>query len=302
VRIRLGCVAFAVAMVAGRSAGAQQIAFTFDDLPVHGPLPQGETRLAIADSILSTFKSEKMPTVYGFINGVHLEKEPDTAAVLKAWRDAGEPLGNHTYEHVGLNDVTAAAFEEQIEKNEPILERYMPNEDWYWFRYPFLQEGDTTEKRREVGVWLAAHGYKIAEVNMSFGDYLWNEPYARCVAKHDEASIKVLHDSYLAAAEQFAGVSRTLSKEVYGRDVPYVLLMHIGAFDARMLPELIALYRARGFTFVSLQDAEKDPAYGDDPELGMVRGGAQLGHVAAQRKLPYPKAAPPTKMLDGMCR
>ena len=31
------------------SAGAQQIAITFDDLPAHGPLPAGETRIEVAN-------------------------------------------------------------------------------------------------------------------------------------------------------------------------------------------------------------------------------------------------------------
>ena len=57
--------------------------------------------------------------------------------------------------------------------------------DGHWLRYPFLHEGDTLEKRRAVRAWLFAHGYKVAEVSMDFEDYLWNEPYARCMAKHD---------------------------------------------------------------------------------------------------------------------
>jgi len=40
--------------------------------------------------------------------------------------------------------------------------------------------------------------------------------------------------------------------------------MHVGAFDARMLPRLLAQYRKAGFRFVSLPDAESDPAYAAD--------------------------------------
>jgi len=48
-------------------AWGQQMAVTFDDLPVHGALPAGMTRLEIAESILETLKREKMPPVYGFL-------------------------------------------------------------------------------------------------------------------------------------------------------------------------------------------------------------------------------------------
>lgn len=47
-------------------AWGQQMAVTFDDLPAHGALPAGMTRLEIAQAILATLKREKMPPVYGF--------------------------------------------------------------------------------------------------------------------------------------------------------------------------------------------------------------------------------------------
>jgi peptidoglycan-N-acetylglucosamine deacetylase len=189
-----------------------------------------------------------------------------------------------------------------VEKNEPVLRQYAANFDWHWLRYPFLSEGETVEKRHAVSAWLSEHNYKIAEVNMSFADYLWNPPYARCVARHDDASIKQLHDLYLSAADESISYSRKLAQEVYGRDIPYVLLMHIGAFDAHMFPELVALYRSRGFTFVTLPDAEKDPAFHDNADMDGASGGGHLERVAAQRNLPLPQSTDRGKLLDSICR
>ena len=76
------------------------MAVTFDDLPVHGALPLGMTRLEIAQSILKTLKQEKLPPVYGFINGGRGEEDPSSFSVLKTWRRAGQPLGNHTWAHL----------------------------------------------------------------------------------------------------------------------------------------------------------------------------------------------------------
>src|SRR5271155_769651 len=251
---------------------SQQVAFTFDDLPSHGDLPPGETRLEVAKSIVKTLHDQHMPPVYGFINAGKLEKEPNDIAVLKAWRAAGNPLGSHTYTHPSLNDLTPAQFEADIAKNEAVLSKLMAGEDWHWFRYPFLWEGDTLEKRHAVRAYLQQNGYQIAQVSLDFEDYLWNAPYARCVAKQDAASIANLHDSYLAVADRYYGVFRELSQLVYGRDVKYVLLMHVGAFDAQMLPELLKLYRAKGVKFISLPDAMSDPAYRDDPDIGEPGG------------------------------
>src|SRR5258707_9083410 len=107
---------------------------------------------------------------------------------------------------------------------------------WHWFRFPFVAEGDAPEKNAGIRAFLAQRGYKIAAVTMSFGDYMWNEPYARCKAKGDEKALASLESSYLAAADDSLGYSREMSRALYGREIPYVLLMHIGAFDAEMLP------------------------------------------------------------------
>jgi peptidoglycan-N-acetylglucosamine deacetylase len=283
-------------------ASGQQMAVTFDDLPVHGAMPPGMTRLEIAQSILKTLKREKLPAVYGFVNGGRGADDPSSLSVLQIWRRAGQPLGNHTWAHLDLNKETPEEFGAEVLRNEPLLRSLMAKGAWHWLRYPFLHEGDTVEKRRAVRSWLVAHGYKIAEVSMDFEDYLWNEPYARCVAMRDEASIAKLHDSYLAVADQYYGVFRELSQLVYGRDVKYVLLMHVGAFDARMLPELLKLYRANGVKFITLPDAMSDPAYRDDPDIGEPSGGAFLELMMQKNKLKFPANSKPYKELEAMCR
>src|ERR1700743_3024236 len=172
VKLAMSCVLLSLLCVVPSTS--QQVAFTFDDLPAHGDLPPGETRLEVAESILRTLHDQHMPEVYGLINAERLEKSPNDVAVLKAWRAAGNPLGSHTYSTPSLNDLTPAQFDADIARNEPVLSKLMTGKDWHWFRYPFLLEGDTPEKRHEVRAYLQQNGYKIAQVSMDFEDYLWN--------------------------------------------------------------------------------------------------------------------------------
>lgn len=249
-------------VLAGAASGvAQEIALTWDDVPAHSSMPPGETRVAIAQRLIDAMKQAGLPPVYGFVNGNALEREPASEPVLKLWRDAGLLLGNHAWSHMNLNTATVADWEADVEKNEPVLEKYAAGSDWHWLRYPFLAEGDTAGKRTAAREFLAQHGYRIAAVTMSFGDYMWNEPYARCSAKNDGDAIQKLETSYLAAAAADADFRRAMAKALFGRDIPYVLLMHVGAFDARMLPRLLVLYKSKGFHFVTLEEAQKDPFY-----------------------------------------
>jgi peptidoglycan-N-acetylglucosamine deacetylase len=284
---------------------AQQLAITFDDLPAHGVKPASISRLQIAQSILDTLKHQNMPPVYGFINGVRTEELPETLDVLRAWRAAGQPLANHTWSHPNFNETSSAQFIADIEANQPLLRTLMPapSDDWHWFRYPYLNEGNTLEKHREVRTWLKANHYRVAEVTMDFEDYAWNEPYARCFAKNDTAALQQLHDTYLSTADEFITYYRAMSKTVYGRDIPLILLMHVGAFDAHMLPELLALYRSRGFTFVSLPQATADPVYAVDSDIAYKYGDTLTEQLAFKRGIPRPHHEPkPFALLQALCR
>lgn len=285
-------------VVAGQ---APRIALTFDDLPAHGALPPGETRLDIATRIIAALRDAHLPPVYGFVNGLSLEKQPADASVLQAWRAAGYPLGNHAWSHMNADQNSLEDFETDITRNEPLLSGLMKNTDWYWFRFPYLAEGDTPAKKAAIRTFLLERGYRVAGVTMSFGDYQWNKPYARCKAKGDSKAIASLENSYLQAAEDSIGFYRDLSQTLYGRDIPYVLLMHIGAFDAEMLPRLLDLYRSKGFQFVTLDEAERDDFYREDTDLQLPPGPDMLEGIAAERHVPMPRHEP-APVLDSMCR
>lgn len=281
---------------------AQQIAFTWDDLPAHSALPQGETRVEIGHKLIDAMKAAHMPPVYGFVNGVQIEREPASEPMLKDWRDAGFLLGNHTWSHMNLNTNSLADWEADLLKNEPVLKQYAAGINWRWLRYPYLAEGDTPEKRTATRNFLAAQGYRIAAVTMSFGDYMWNEPYARCVAMNDKSAIVQLESSYLEAASTDADFRRAMAKALYGHDIPYVLLMHVGAFDARMLPRLLQLYRDKGFTFITLEEAENDPFYAGDIDPSLPQQPDTLEGAMNARGLPLPSRPKPAVDVNSLCR
>lgn len=240
------------------------IAVTIDDLPALGPWPEVTDRVEIARKDVAALRAAGAGKVYGFVNHAVAERIPATAQVLQVWRDAGLPLANHGWSHADLHTVGAAAFIADIARNEPYMAALTGANDWHWFRYPYLRTGTDPAQRLAVRQELAKRGYRIADVTMSFEDYLWNPPYARCVAAGDQAAIAELERSYLAAASDAARASRSQAQAVYGRDIPYVLLIHIGTFTSRMLPRLLAQYKQEGFHFVTLPQAESDPAYAND--------------------------------------
>jgi peptidoglycan/xylan/chitin deacetylase (PgdA/CDA1 family) len=282
---------------------AQEVAITFDDLPLNGQLPPGVTRVQIARDTLAVLKKRHVPPAYGFVNGKKLEGNPDAAEALKLWAGA-EPVGNHTYSHLDLNANSAEAFEREIELNEPVLELVAaPGANWHWLRYPFLREGDTVEKRRAVRGYLQAHGYRVAQVTLDWEDYMWNSAYARCVAKNDAQSIAWLRTSYLTTASSYIDLGRDLAKTVYGHDINHVLLLHLGAFSSTILPDALDLLEKKGFTFVTLEEAQSDPVYSGDPDAGSKYGGTLLELWMEAKKIKFPPVMEkPYKQVDAICK
>ncbi|TCM20516.1 peptidoglycan/xylan/chitin deacetylase (PgdA/CDA1 family) [Novosphingobium sp. PhB165] len=235
---------------------APQIALTFDDIPAHSLLPPGETRVAVIDRIIAELKAARAPA-FGFANAG--KGEPgELDAVLARWSEAGLPFGNHGYNHLNLDAVGEPTFVAEIDRNDAEL---APRGMKRWFRYPFLAEGKNPAVRDAVRKALADRHYHIAGVSLSFDDWAWNEPYSRCATQGNQSAIADLETRYLDAARADAEAARAASKARFGRDVPYVLLLHIGAFDARMLPRLLDLYRGMGFQFITLEQAQRDKFY-----------------------------------------
>jgi peptidoglycan-N-acetylglucosamine deacetylase len=281
---------------------AQKLAITLDDLPLNGLLPPGVTRAETARNVIEILKKRHVPPVYGFINAKKLEGNADGAEALKLWA-AAEPVGNHTYAHMDLEQNPPEAFEREIEENEPALELLQAKDNWHWFRYPYLHEGDTVEKRRAVRAYLKAHGYRIAQVTLDWEDYLWNTAYARCVAKNDTKSIEWLHTSYLNTASEFLALGREQAKLIYGREISYVLLMHLGAYSSTILPDVLDLLKKKGFKLVTLEEAEKDAAYESDPDVGLHDAGTLLDQMMQVKGIKYPEhAEKPYKEVENVCQ
>ncbi len=292
-------------MLAGTAAAQQrgEIAITVDDLPTHGPMPPGMTRSQIAKNMIAALKAANLPPVYGFVNGDKLDRSWDKANVLKLWTGAGFLLGNHTYSHMDITPNTVQAFEEDIAMNEGTLEGFMGGRDWHWFRYPYLNEGDTLEKRHAIRNYLSAHGYRVAQVTIDFQDWAWNEPYARCMNKRDAEAVDWLKSSYLNMATEYVSLSQKMAVMLFGRDIRHILLLHIGAFDSVMLPSLLDSLHRQGFAFISLQDAEADPDVQTDPNAALSTGGTLLEQMVESKHLDYPPhAEEPLDKLNSVCR
>jgi peptidoglycan/xylan/chitin deacetylase (PgdA/CDA1 family) len=256
-----------------------------------------------ASAHLDTLKAHGVPEAYGFVNAKRIAEVPASEPVLDLWRQAGYPLGNHTYRHLGLSQAASvAAWEDDVKRGEPAIAARMQNAEWQVLRYPFLDAGNTAERHDAALAWLTKQGYRIADVSIGFDDWAYSDTYARCLDKNDQGAIAAMKANYYRHVDESIARTKALSQRVYGRMIPQVLLTHMGAFSAATLPEVMRRLDAAGAHYVPLMQAQADPAYREpSPQSGnqsLMERHARDAHI----DLAGLPATTPLLKLDAMCR
>lgn len=254
-----------VAEAGPEAAGARTLAVTFDDLPVGGADPGlGRVEVMTRD-LLAHVAAGGVPAV-GFVNAAKLGDGPGRPArlrFLELWSEAGLELGNHTYSHPSLTRTPLADYEADVLRGEPEIRAL--NEKLglglRWFRHPYLHTGPTMATREAFERFLAEHGYTIAPVTLDNADWLFAAVYADAKGRGDAALMERVGAAYVASMAESLEFDEAAARTIFGRAIPFVLLLHANELNADYFDELIALFVGRGYRFVTLAEAMADAAY-----------------------------------------
>lgn len=281
-----------------------EIAITVDDLPAHGEMPPDMNRRDIGKGVLRALESIRTPPVYGFSNGSQLSWAPESLEVFKDWLESGHLLGNHTFSHMNLALSTADAFMADIVAMDRFLASLSPiSFPHKVFRYPYLNEGDTLEKHDRVRNFLENSGYQVAQITIHYDDWAWNNAYVRCRALNDKAKMQWLHQHVVRAARREVRQAQKAAELVAGREVRHILLVHLTAFNALTLDEVLSALQAEGVRFIDLQRAMDDPIYRHDAGPSLSAGPTLLKQLIDTKNLPYPTGPKyPVEQIEAMCK
>jgi peptidoglycan/xylan/chitin deacetylase (PgdA/CDA1 family) len=258
-------------------ADARRVAVTFDDLPMTGDAGRstGEQVAENLSKIAATLKANNVPAV-GFVNENKLNAPGQRAArtaALRAWLDAGFDLGNHTYSHRDFNRTPLAAFEREVIDGEPVTKQLLAErgKQLRYFRHPFLHAGMTLQKKRAFEQFLAARGYTVAPVTIDNSEWVFAEAYSDALAKNDAETARRVSDGYVPYMETMFEFYEQLSRDLFKREIPQVLLVHANQLNGDRFADVIEMMRRRGYQFITLEEALSDPAYRSrDDYVGVV--------------------------------
>lgn len=231
-------------------AEPMEMAVTIDDLPWSAGHPEGYDTLDATRRLVAALKQRSIP-VTAFVNCDRAYSQ----APLRVWTDAGFELGNHSASHMDLSRRTLADWTEDVRSCDADLEAWTGAVRW--FRFPYLHQGETVEKRDGAYAAVAALGERVAQVSIDNEEWRLAAGYAKAGVER-QARIAAAYPAHLRDASVHF---RELAVQKTGRDIKHVLLVHVNMLSADHLGAALDALRADGWSFVSLDAAMSDPVY-----------------------------------------
>jgi peptidoglycan/xylan/chitin deacetylase (PgdA/CDA1 family) len=246
-------------------APSRQIVITVDDLPGRLRVRSLRNFQEVNRRLVAALKKARVPAI-GFVNEkpLHVSGERDArVALLRTWLDAGLTLGNHTFAHHSLSRTPLAAYQDDVLRGEVITRQLMDERQLplTWFRHPYVHSGPTLEIKQGFERFLAERGYKVAPFTFDHSDWIHSTVYEQARADGDRPLQQRIRREHLELFERTVVFYEGVSRELFGREVPQILLTHVNRINAELMPELLALLQRRGYAFVTLEQALADPAY-----------------------------------------
>lgn len=284
--IRAFVLAISACMAFGAPAHAaappdRAVSITIDDLPRGldgGPRDLASLKKMTA-ALLQPFHDQRI-AVTGFVNaGRYSGDVSGLKELLNMWIEAGAQLGNHSFSHPEINAVPLDVYTRDIVRGEEPLRSVLAAHGMplKYYRHPYLHVGVTPEAKQGLARFLKDRGYEVAPVTLDNADYAFAAAYLRPETRERAGR------EYLAYMESTVAFFEKRSAEVIGREFSQVLLIHANQLNADFMPGLLSMFRRRGYRFVALEEALRDPVY-QSAESYVGKGGFSWIHRWSRTK------------------
>ena len=264
---------------------ARPLLVTVDDLPISGALhPAASERRRITDGLLAALARHHVPAV-GLVTWGNVV-DPRDPALLEAWLTAGHELGSHADHHLNLTRTDAGTWLADVEAGRAQLDAFLRarGRGLRFFRFPFLNEGDTEAKLDAARAWLAARGLRNLTVTIDDQDWSFERPWVEAQRSGDEAALAGLRDDYLAALRLSVRHHEASGDRLLGRPAPQLLLLHANQVGAENWDRLFLWLEQTGHRFATADEVLADPVFAELPRLPASHGFSLWDRLAAVQR------------------
>ena len=228
-----------------RDTRAREIAITIDDLPVNYMTDRGVAGWeSVTARLLDALRGHDVPAI-GFVNLGKLYDEDGPLderrlALLESWLEAGFDLGNHTFSHLDLHKTSLTDFTKDMLREEDILRGLCRDHGrpLTFFRHPLLHTGLDLETKAGLEQILEDRGYRVAPVTMDNSEWIYARAFDIADGKGDTGLKERVAAAYLDYMERVIAYYESQSRDLFGREIRQVLLIHANTLNSEYFDDL----------------------------------------------------------------
>lgn len=175
-------------------------------------------------------------------------------ALLERWMKAGHELGNHSSTHLSYTTTEPERFFEDVEAAREKIAA-LTKRPVRFFRFPFLNEGNTLAKLEAGRGYLKKSGQRNLPVTIDDQDWSFEEPFLK-----KEPLVK---DDYHAMMRLRVETTEQRGDKLLGRTSPQILLLHAGAVGASEWDRLFSWLESTGHRFATADEVLADAVFAE---------------------------------------
>jgi len=243
------------------------MAVTFDDLPFqHNNDFTAKEQLELNKKIIEHTIKYNIPAV-GFVNEgkLFIENSIDQTKldIITLWLDSELELGNHTFSHPNINNISFEEYKEDVLKGEEVTKKLAEerNIKYEYFRHPYLRSGQTEEIMIALKEFLKMHNYVEAPVTIDNSEWIFAFGYNKAYKENNTDMMSRLGNDYIDYMLQKIKYYEDQSQKLFGRNIKHILLVHANLLNADYFDDLAEAIKTEGYKFISLDETLEDEAY-----------------------------------------
>lgn len=247
----------------------KHVALTLDNVPAGGKQVNLSWTQGYNYSGARALEESRMPLV-GFVNEKDLiapKERDERVAMVGSWLLAGAEIGNGTFSDIPLGQVQSREwFENDVSYGERVIRSLVRDfEDTLrYFRFPQMDlHGVEAACLDSLQDFLDEKGYTPVTATIRFDDEQFNTPYINSKIENDTVLVRYIGEKYIEYFKEVLDHYEYLSQQNFSRQISHILTLRCSEINNDMLGYLLYILWEKGYRFITLEEALKDPLYGE---------------------------------------
>lgn len=252
----------AILFFSAAAIAQKKVSITIDDVP-NAALCANE---GYQSRLLHLVDSARLPVAI-FINEVRIfdgQAADKGLKLLEQWISSPNvTVGNHGYQHRMYSMEGIDSFKTDVLQGEalskPLARKY--NKRVSYYRFPYNDLGSDAKQHAEAAGFLKARGYTITPYTVHSDDWLFTQLYEYYRKLGQTRDAERIGRAFVDFTLKNFDYIESITDKKLGRPVSQIYLMHDNLLNADYMHEILVALKARGYTFITLDEAMKDAVY-----------------------------------------